>query len=152
MASGLHLAFYRAPPIDERGRSGDQLHFLHSSLIGGLIGFLSGIVGVGGGIFLAPFLYFSSWETPRQIAAACSLFILVNSLAGLSGQVVKIQNFNLTSLAAPYWPLPVAVFLGRYVGSWVAGSRLNPRIIRALTAILILYVAIRLLHRWVSII
>jgi len=59
-------------------------------IIGAIIGLLSGVVGIGGGIFLAPILYFLKWGSARQIAAACSLFIFTNSIAGLSGQLTKL--------------------------------------------------------------
>ena len=119
-----------------------------AGLTGGGIGFLSGLVGIGGGIFLAPVLYSLRWDTPRKIAAACSLFILVNSLAGLSGQVMKLSDNQLLSLALPYWPLLPAVFLGGQIGSWMASKQFNPAILKRLTAALILYVAIRLILRW----
>jgi len=53
---------------------------------GGIIGFISGMVGIGGGIFLAPLLHLSNWDTSKKIAATASFFILVNSIAGLAGQ------------------------------------------------------------------
>ena len=56
---------------------------------GGLLGLLAGIVGIGGGIFLAPLLYLLRWDAPKRIAATCAAFILVNSLAGLAGQASK---------------------------------------------------------------
>ena len=127
-------------------------HRLLAAGIGGAIGLLSGLVGIGGGIFLAPLLYLMRWGHARQIAAASSLFILVNSLSGLAGQLMKLQDLALLSLAAPYWPLPIAVLIGGQAGSWLAGHKLDPAIIRRLTALLILYVAARLLWRWVGLI
>ena len=115
---------------------------------GGLIGLLSGLVGIGGGIFLAPVLYGLKWGTPRQIAAACSLFILANSVSGLAGQALKLQDTQALQLALPYWPLLPAVLVGGQLGSWASSQRLNPVLIKRLTAILILYVAARLLFRW----
>lgn len=115
---------------------------------GGAIGLLSGVVGIGGGIFLAPILYWLRWDTPRKIAAACSLFILANSLSGLLGQIMKLSDASLLSLALPYWPLFLAVFLGGQIGSWMAIKRLEPAILKRLTAVLILYVAIRLIFTW----
>lgn len=152
LVSGLHLAFQRTPLSGAHARIDERPRFLLPFVIGGLIGLLSGLVGIGGGIFLAPILYGLKWGSPRQIAAACSLFILANSLSGLTGQLIKLRDFDLLTLAAPYWPLPIAVLVGGQFGSWLAGARLSPGVIRLLTAILILYAALRLLHRWVGLI
>ena len=118
-------------------------------ITGGGIGFLSGLVGIGGGIFLAPILYILKWDTPRKIAAACSLFIFANSISGITGQVMKLSEGAVLALAIPYWPLLPAVFIGGQIGSWMASKRLEPKILKTLTAILILYVAIRLIMKWV---
>ncbi len=153
LVSGLHLAFQReAGRRPETENSQRQTRPLLAVGIGGGLGLLSGLVGIGGGIFLAPVLYFMRWGTPRQIAAACSLFILVNSLSGLAGQLVKLQDMALLSLAAPYWPLPFAVLIGGQIGSWLAGFKLQPKIIRRLTAALIVYVAARLLYRFMTLV
>ncbi len=148
LLSGLQLAFQRGTAQPVPASQSGQTHPLLAAAIGGSIGLLSGLVGIGGGIFLAPALYFLRWGTARQIAAASSLFILVNSLSGLAGQVLKLQDLALLSLAAPYWPLPIAVLAGGQIGSWIAGYRLKPDMIRIMTAILILYVAVQLLYRW----
>jgi len=153
LLSGFYLAFQREQ-ADSKTAEIDpvQARPLLSATIGGAIGLLSGLVGIGGGIFLAPILYFMRWGAPRKIAAASSLFILVNSLSGLAGQISKLQDTALLSLTAPYWPLPVAVLIGGQIGSWLAGHKLDPSLIRRLTAVLILYVAARLLHRWLGMI
>lgn len=149
LVSGLYLAFERpqetlpepsAPP--SAGRT--------PYLIGGGIGLLSGLVGIGGGIFLAPVLYFMKWGTPRQIAAASSLFILVNSISGLTGQMMKLQDTDILHLAAPYWILFPLVVAGGQIGSWMASQKLQPQLVKRLTAILLLYVAARLLYDGVS--
>ncbi|WP_371395811.1 sulfite exporter TauE/SafE family protein [Fretibacter rubidus] len=119
---------------------------------GGGIGLLSGLVGIGGGIFLAPVLYWLAWDTPRKIAAACSVFILANSASGLTGQVMKLSDTQLLSLALPYWPLLIAVFVGGQIGSWMAATKLDPKILKRLTAVLILYVAARLLFNWAGLV
>jgi len=60
-----------------------------NGLIGGGIGFLSGMVGIGGGIFLSPLLHLTQWDRPKVIAATCATFIFVNSIAGLTGQIIS---------------------------------------------------------------
>ncbi|MEO9633795.1 MAG: sulfite exporter TauE/SafE family protein [Parasphingorhabdus sp.] len=122
-------------------------HRLFAPVTGTAIGFLSGIVGIGGGIFLAPILLLTRWADSRRIAATASLFILVNSIAGLGGQLAK-SGLNIgTEAVIAYWPLFLAVLLGGQIGSYLASKALPEIWIRRLTAVLILYVAIRLL--WV---
>lgn len=107
------------------------------------IGYLSGLVGIGGGIFLAPVLLLTGWDRPRAVAATASLFILVNSVAGLAGQMLKLGT--MASAALPFWPLAAAVLLGGQLGSW-AGARILPEVlVRRATGLLILIVALRLL-------
>ena len=149
LVSGVHLAFQRTPDAV-------MAHEEHSTpvaasfAVGGGIGLLSGLVGIGGGIFLAPLLYLMKWGTPRQIAAACSFFILANSISGLTGQAMKLQETDVLALAVPYWPALPAVLVGGQIGSWLASERLPTNLIKRLTAVLIIYVAVRLLLRWSS--
>ena len=151
LLSGVRLAFQRPLPVGNSANEQSTSPAL-ACLIGGAIGLLSGIVGIGGGIFLAPILYFLNWGAPRKIAAACSLFILVNSLSGLTGQLMKLQDLSILQQVQPYWPLLLAVLIGGQIGSWLATRGLQPHLIKRLTAILILYVAARLLYRWTGLI
>ena len=149
LLSGLHLVFQSAP--DEASDcEGKKSSAIIGLAVGGSIGLVSGLVGIGGGIFLAPVLYMLKWGPPRQIAAACSLFILANSFSGLTGQIMKLQDTNVLSLALPYWPLLPAVLVGGQIGSWFAAQGLQVNWIKRLTAVLILYVACRLILRWIS--
>ena len=149
LLSGLYLVFHSTP--DEAPDSDEsKVSAIISLGVGGSIGLVSGLVGIGGGIFLAPVLYMLKWGPPRQIAAACSLFILANSFSGLAGQIMKLQDTEILSLAIPYWPLLAAVLVGGHIGSWLAARGLQAIWIKRLTAILILYVAVRLLLRWTS--
>jgi len=119
-----------------------------SALIGGGVGFYAGLVGIGGGIFLAPILYFARWGSAKAIAAACSFFILVNSVSGLAGQYSKLASFNQLEPAYAYWPLLPAVFLGGLIGNYLGVFKIPEVWIKRLTAILILYVALRLVLKW----
>jgi uncharacterized protein len=114
---------------------------------GGGLGFLAGIVGIGGGIFLAPLLYMLRWGTPRAIAGTCAVFILANSVSGLAGQLAKTGGAGADILAA-HWPLLPAVLAGGLIGATLGSSRIDPRYVRILTALLILYVAARLAIRF----
>lgn len=116
-----------------------------SSGLGAGIGFLSGMVGIGGGIFLAPILLLINWADSRRIAAAASVFILVNSLAGLGGQLMKSGWDHSAMAITAYLPLFIAVLIGGQLGSHLATKTLSEIWIRRLTALLILYVAIRIL-------
>ena len=109
---------------------------------GGLVGFISGLIGVGGGIFLAPLLHITKWDTPKKIAAASSLFILVNSISGLVGQA---QNPNFYFEPYLTFTLVVSVFLGGQIGSKLREKIISPTVLKKMTAILILLAGIRLL-------
>ena len=119
---------------------------IRDGVIGGGIGLLSGMVGIGGGIFLAPILYLTRWAAAKTIAATSSLFILVNSIAGLGGQMVK-PDFQMDWRFA--LPLLAAVFLGGQIGSRLGAVKLPQHWVRRATALLILYVSVRLLLKYV---
>lgn len=109
---------------------------------GGFIGFISGMVGIGGGIFLAPLLHLRHWDTPKKIAATASFFILVNSSSGLIGQYTNPDFFidwNLTSI------LLVVVFIGGQIGSRVSTTLFTPTQLKKATALLIAFVSFRIL-------
>ena len=109
------------------------------------LGFLAGIVGIGGGIFLAPLLHLTRWHGTREVAATASLFILVNSIFGLAGQVIKGNEDRLGSAVQYGLPLLLAVAIGGQIGSMLAAKRLPERLIRAGTGALTIYVGARLL-------
>ncbi|HRK98384.1 MAG: sulfite exporter TauE/SafE family protein [Alphaproteobacteria bacterium] len=119
-------------------------------IIGTGLGFLAGITGIGGGIFLAPVLHLLNWGNSKNIAGTCSLFILVNSFSGLVGQSMKLDEVDMMLPIFSYWAVFPAVLIGGQIGSWIGSERLNKKLIKKLTAFLILYVAIRLLFRFSS--
>ncbi|MDZ4275670.1 MAG: sulfite exporter TauE/SafE family protein [Erythrobacter sp.] len=110
-----------------------------------LLGFLAGLVGIGGGIFLAPLLHLTRWQGARAIAATASLFILVNSLFGLAGQLLKNGPDLFGQALGTALPLLIAVVIGGQIGGLFAARLLPPKWIRWLTAILVLVVGVRLL-------
>lgn len=109
------------------------------------LGYFAGLVGVGGGIFLAPLLHLARWHAARGIAATASLFILLNSLFGLAGQLFKNGPGLFGAAIEAALPLLVAVVIGGQIGSLMAARLLPPHWIRWLTALLVLVVGVRLL-------
>ena len=110
---------------------------------GGGLGFLAGVVGIGGGIFLAPVLYLLRWDAPRRIAATCAAFILVNSIAGLAGQASKGMA-AAGAVLGDYALLFPAVLVGGLVGAGLGAKKIDAKWVRVVTAALILYVAVKL--------
>ncbi len=110
-------------------------------VIGAVLGFLAGAIGIGGGIFLAPILYNLRAGSPKQIATTASLFILVNSIAGLIGQ---LQKNGVTEAVLDYWYLPLLVLAGGQIGNLLTIRFIPTRIVALLTALLVLFVAGRL--------
>ena len=113
--------------------------------IAAAIGYLAGVVGIGGGIFLAPILHLIRWAEARSVAATASLFILVNSLFGLTGQLIKGKGAEMIAAVAGQWPLLVAVLVGGAAGTQLAVKTGPATLIRRLTALLVGFVAVRLL-------
>ena len=143
--AGMLLLFQRS---EAAGKSRETTTAADAGL-GGAVGYLSGLVGIGGGIFLSPLQHLMRWAPPRQIAATASIFILINSVAGLAGQLTKLGAAGLASII-DFWPLLVAVLIGGQIGSH-AGIRVfsEPGVRRA-TGVLILYVSGQLLWKTFS--
>ena len=112
-----------------------------SVLIGAFLGFISGIVGIGGGIFLSPILFLTRAGRPKHIVTAASLFILINSLSGIIGQLTK----NEVLVEIPnYWYLLLSVFIGGQIGNFLNLKIFPTRILALVTACLVIFVAIRM--------
>jgi hypothetical protein len=120
-------------------------------LIGGALGLLAGIVGIGGGIYLAPVLHLLRWGGAHAIAGTSALFILVNSLAGLAGQFAK-SGAAMGQVLADHWLLFPAVAVGGLIGSTLGSRRFDPHLLKRLTGVLILVVAAQLAWRFVALI
>lgn len=112
-----------------------------SILVGGAIGFISGIVGIGGGIFLSPILLLFRVDKAKNIATAASLFILINSISGLAGQFTKSSVINEIYI---YWPLFLLVLLGGQLGNFLNLKVFPARVLALVTAGLVIFVAIRM--------
>ena len=112
-----------------------------SFLIGGSIGFVSGVVGIGGGIFLSPVLLLIKAAKARHIATTASLFILINSISGLVGQSTK--GFIFTEIYN-YWPLFLLVLIGGQLGNFLNIKILPTRVMILFTAGLVIFVSVRM--------
>lgn len=110
--------------------------------LGGAVGLLSGLTGVGGGVFLTPALLALDAAPLKQVAAVTAPFILVNSLAGLAGGLVAGRGLAAVSL-----PLVAAVMLGGAVGAQLGGFRLPVRTLRLLLAAVLGFASLKLLSK-----
>ncbi|MEN8124068.1 MAG: sulfite exporter TauE/SafE family protein [Bacteroidota bacterium] len=118
---------------------------VNDASIGGFIGFISGMVGIGGGVFLAPVLHLTNWDTPKKIAATSSFFILVNSVSGLIGQFQNPDFFIEPKITII---LMVTVFIGGQIGSRLSANFISSFVLKRITAIIIAIVGIRILWKF----
>lgn len=138
IGSGIFMLIkYLNIPVSSR-----KLRLRQKLTLGGAVGFLAGVSGIGGGIFLSPILHLFNWSNARTIASLASTFILANSLAGLIGLISSGKfQVNETLLGG----LSIAVIVGGMTGSYLTNKKFNTKWIGILTAVLVLYVGIRLI-------
>ncbi|WP_298523889.1 TSUP family transporter [uncultured Christiangramia sp.] len=122
-----------------------ELTNFKKAILGGGIGLLSGISGIGGGIFLSPVLNLMRWKDARIIASLASVFILVNSIAGLVG-LHMADTFKLNTNLL--FKLIIAVVIGGIIGSYLSSKKFNLKVLGILTAVLIFYVGLRLILKF----
>ena len=118
-----------------------KLHLFVSILIGSVLGLISGIVGIGGGIFLSPILFLLKADKPKNIVTTASLFILINSIFGVLGQLTKENILNEIIL---YWPLFLTVMIGGLFGNYLNLKIFSNRVLALITSLLVIFVAIRM--------
>ena len=140
LVAGSSLLF-NFKSYDDKDKSYKKIPIFISILIGGLLGFISGVVGIGGGIFLSPILFLIKAGKPKHIVTVASLFILINSTSGIIGQLTK--NYVLAEIQN-YWFLLVAVLIGGQIGNFLNLRIFSTRILTLVTAFLVLFVAIRM--------
>ena len=125
----------------------NQIPKIISIVIGSIIGFISGLVGIGGGIFLSPILFLMKAGYPKHITSTASLFILINSIFGIIGHLTKdivLKEF------LNYWPLFLAVLIGGQIGSYLNIKFLSNKFLALITSFLVIFVAIRMGIRLIS--
>lgn len=118
-----------------------ELNKFVSFLIGSILGLVSGIIGIGGGIFLSPILFLLKADKPKIIATTASLFILINSISGILGQLTKKIVLNEI---INYWPLFLTVLFGGLIGNYLNLNFFSNRILTIITSLLVIFVAIRM--------
>ena len=118
-----------------------KLNFIISLLIGSLLGLISGIVGIGGGIFLSPILFLLKAEKPKIIVTTASLFILINSISGIFGQLTKE---NILIELSNYLSLFLCVLIGGLIGNYLNLKIFTSRVLAIITSFLVIFVSIRM--------
>ena len=141
LATAGTLLLFNFKSYDDRQESYRIIPVSISILIGGILGFISGVVGIGGGIFLSPILFILRAGKPKHIVTTASLFILINSISGLIGQLTK--NTVLVEVQN-YWYLLVVVLIGGQIGNYLNLNIFSSRILALITAILVIFVACRI--------
>ena len=143
MMAGLLLLF-KFKSYDDKEETYRKIPIIISILIGGILGFISGIVGIGGGIFLSPILFLLKVGKSKHIVTTASLFILINSLSGIFGQLTKSTVLNEIQ---NYWFLFLAVLIGGQIGNFLNLKIFPTRILALITAGLVLFVAARMAYK-----
>ena len=118
-----------------------KISYFTSLIIGSTLGLISGIIGIGGGIFLSPILFLLKAEQPKKIVTIASLFILTNSISGILGQLTKEIVFDQVFL---YWPLFLCVLIGGNIGNYLNLKILSNRLLAIITSLLVMFVALRI--------
>ena len=126
---------------DDKSKSYKSIPYFVSVIIGAILGFISGIVGIGGGIFLSPILFLIRVARPKHIITAASLFILINSVFGIIGQLTKNLNFDEVY---SFFYLLIAVLIGGQIGNYLNLKIFPTRLLALITSGLVLFVAIRM--------
>ena len=141
LAAAGTLLFFNFKSYNDDNNNYNKVPISISVTIGAILGFISGVVGIGGGIFLSPILFLLRAASSKQIVTGASIFILINSISGVVGQLsknavfIEIQN---------YWYLLLAVMIGGQIGNFLNLKIFPTRALVLVTASLVLFVAIRM--------
>ncbi|WP_343560858.1 sulfite exporter TauE/SafE family protein [Sphingobacterium sp.] len=132
----VRFFFFRSPAEAEL----KQYNSLGALVIGAVVGLLSGMIGIGGGIILSPFLILLKWTDQKQTAAISAAFIFVNSLSGLGGMLTQGVSFNVHM-----WIYIVVAFTGGLLGAYLGSKKLNQEVLKYVLAAVLLVAAYKLL-------
>ncbi len=115
-------------------------NWMISLLIGSAIGFLSGLIGIGGGILLSPVLLLLKWTNQKQTAAISALFIFVNSVAGIAGQLYHGIKFESEMIS-----FVIVAFVGGLIGAWLGSFKLKQQFLKFTLGVVLLVASIKLI-------
>lgn len=132
----IRFFFFRSPGENEL----KPYNVFGAIVIGAIVGLLSGMIGIGGGIILSPVLIFLKWTNQKQTAAISAAFIFVNSLAGLGGMLTQGITFN-----SNMWIYIGVAFTGGFLGAYLGSKKLNQNALKYVLAIVLLVAAYKLL-------
>ena len=138
--AGLLLLF-KFKSYDDKDETYRNIPKPISIIIGGILGFISGVVGIGGGIFLSPLLFLIKAAKPKYIVTAASFFIFINSISGIIGQLTKELIF---SELQNYWFIFLIVLIGGQIGNYLNLKIFPTRILALVTAGLVIFVSVRI--------
>lgn len=133
----IRFLFFPNIPVTEIRKSNTAL----SIILGAVIGFISGIIGIGGGIILSPVLLLLKWTDQKQTAAISALFIFVNSLSGLLGQWYKGELHFTTNMIAYVG----VAFAGGICGAYFGAMKFNQNVLRILLALVLMFASYKLI-------
>lgn len=150
LLAGLVLVLAAVPLLRSRGRELTinparvrAIPRLPAVGSGAIIGLLAGLTGIGGGIFLGPLLLFMGWADVRRMAGLSSAFILLNSVAALTGNLVSMR-----ALPAPTPLWAAAAVLGGLIGTELGSRRLAPGTLLRVLGIVLLLAGLKLIVTW----
>lgn len=132
----IRFLFFQNIPVTELRKNNIAI----SILVGGIIGFISGIIGIGGGIILSPLLLLFKWTDQKQTAAISALFIFVNSLSGLMGQLTKGIEFSTNMIG-----FVAVAFIGGLFGAYFGAMKFNQNVLRILLAFVLVVASYKLI-------
>jgi uncharacterized membrane protein YfcA len=116
-----------------------QIKTWQGVIVGGIIGFLSGLIGIGGGIILSPVILLLHWGKMKEAAAVSALFIWVNSAAGLTGQFSSGITLELTSIV-----FVILALIGGFFGAYWGSQKFNNKLLRHMLAFVLIIASIKL--------
>lgn len=127
------------PLFDKNPEKTKEVNMVSGLVVGALIGFFSGLIGIGGGIVLTPLILLLHWGNMKEAAAVSALFIWVNSLAGLIGQFISGTELNSQSFI-----MVVVAVIGGFFGSYYGSRKFNNKMLRYLLAVVLSIASIKL--------